>query len=193
MQRTIRPIDVLIGEANDGHAELVEASLREGGIVNNLHRGRDGAETLALVRATWRGCKDVTSGPSLVLLDCGLPRVGGVDVLKALKRDRRLGWIPVIMMSVADDQQQAELCRHLGCEAYVTKWTVFLGLPSFVRRITSLANRAIWVASRRLFTGRSHGCCAGTLDLRSTSDSARIADHRQERIGKEGTDGSATP
>jgi CheY-like chemotaxis protein len=193
MLKTIKPVDVLIGESNDGHAELVEASLREGGIVNNLYRGRDGAETLALVRATWRGCHDVTSGPSLVLLDCGLPRASGVDVLRTLKSDQRHSWIPVIMMSVADDRQQAELCRHLGCEAYVTKWTVFLGLPGFVRRVRFLANRAIWIASRRLSTGRSHRCCTGTLDLRSPSDIARIYRQKHQRVGKEVEDGSTTP
>ncbi len=193
MQKRSKLIDVFVGEANDGHAELVEASLRDAGIVNSLCRGLDGAETLELVRGARRGCKDVTDGPSLVLLDCGLPRVGGVGVLRALNGDRRYSWIPVIMMTTAYNRQQAEQCRRLGCEAYITKWTVFLGLPGFVSRIRFLADRAIWIASRRLSAGRSHGCCAGTLDLRSMSEVYQTRPHRQERIGKEVKDGSATP
>lgn len=170
MQKTIKPIDVFVGEANNGHAELVEASLQESGIVSNLYRGRDGTETLAFVRRACRGCKDATDVPSLLLLDSGLPRTGGVGVLKALKSDRRYSWLPVIIMTTANDLQQAERYRRLGCEAYITKWTVFLGLPGFVRRIRLLADRALRIASSRLPAVGSHGCRAGTLDLRSVSD-----------------------
>ncbi len=193
MQKRIKPIDVFIGEASDGHAELAEASLRDTGIVNNLYRGRDGAETFALVRDAWRGCKDVTLPPLLVLLDCGLPRVGALDVLGTLKSDWRYSWVPVIMMTTTDDRRQAEEYRHLGCEAYVTKWAVFLGLPGFVTKVRSLTNRAVRIASCRRIIAEIRSCGAGTLDLRSMSDVARTCRHRQAHIGKEVKDGSATP
>jgi CheY-like chemotaxis protein len=193
MQKTIKPIDVFLGEANNGHAELVEASLQESGIVNNLYRGRDGTETLALVRHACRGCKDTTDVPSLLLLDSGLPRMAGVGVLKALKSDRRYSWLPVIIMTTAHDLQQAERYRRLGCEAYITKWTVFLGLPGFVRRIRLLADRSVRIASCRLPAVGSHGCRAGRLDLRSLSNVSGTRRERQLRSGKEVKDGSATP
>lgn len=192
MQKRSKLIDVFVGESNDGHAELLEASLREAGLVNKPYRGLDAAETLALIRGAQRGFTDVTSHPSLVLLDCGLPRVGGVGVLRALNGDRRYRWIPVIMMTTVYNRQQAEQCRRLGCEAYVTKWTVFLGLPGFVSRIRFLADRAIWIASRRLSAGRSHICGTRTTDLRSVHDVARTHRCRQECIGKEGKRGTAT-
>lgn len=208
MHKTIKPIDVLVGEANDGHAELVEATLRESGIVNNLYRGRDGTETLAFVRHRSRGCKDATDIPSLILLDWGLPCAGGVGVLRALKSDRRYSWIPIIVMSTSYSRQQAEQCRRLGCEAYITKWAVFLELPSFVKRIRFLVGRATgrchvarvsnpWL--HRLETGAprivagSHGYCADTVDSRSMSDVAQAFRHRRERTEKEVKDGSATP
>ena len=89
MHKTIKPIDVLVGEANDGHAELVEASLRESGIVNRLYRGRDGTETLAFARQVRRRGKDASDAVSLMLLDCGLPRVGGVGVSLAAGEAQR--------------------------------------------------------------------------------------------------------
>ena len=192
MQKRIKPIDVFVGEANDGHAELVEASLQDIGIVNTLYRGRDGRETLALVRQAWRGHSDVTVVPSLILLDWGLPRVGGLGALKALKGDRRCSWIPVIMMTTANNRQQAEQCRRLGCEAYITKWTVFLGLPDFVSRIRVLADSDIRIASDGSAASRSYGCRTGTLEPGSMYDTPRICRHRQELIGKEVKDGSAT-
>ncbi len=193
MHKTIKPIDVLVGEANDGHAEMVETSLRESGIVNNLYRGRDGAETCALIRDAWRGCEDATDTPSLIFLDCGLPRVGGVGVLRALRNDLHYSRIPIIMMTAKDSRRQAEQCRRFGCDAYVTKWAVFLGLPGLVRIIRFLAGRAIWDASRRLAAAGSDGRGAGTLDLGSMSDVARTYRHRQERIGKDAKNEPATP
>ena len=151
MRKTVKPIDVLVGEANDGHAELVETSLRECGIVNNLYRGRNGEETLALARTVWEGCKNLAAPPSLVFLDCGLPEPGAPYALGTLKSDWRYSWIPVIMMSATDDGQQAEQYRHLGCEAYMTKWAVFLGLPGFVSRGGSLSHLADrWEASAQI-------------------------------------------
>ncbi|UCE58415.1 MAG: response regulator [Phycisphaerales bacterium] len=190
MYETIKPIDVLVGEARDGHAELVEASVRGSGIVNNLYRGRNGEETLALVRDAWRGCTDAIDAPSLILLDCGLPRVGGVDVLRVLRNDRRYSWIPIIMMTTAYSRQQAEQCRRLRCEAYLTKWTVFLGLPGFVSKVRVLANRAMRIASRRLSTSQIHGHCPVALDRHSMLDAAQIDRHEQERIAKEVNDAS---
>ncbi len=193
MLETIKPIDVLVGEANNGHAELVEAGLRESRLINNLYRGRDGAETFALARDAWAGWKDATDVPSLIFLDWGLPRVGGVGVLRALQRNRRYRRIPVIMMTTAYNRQQAEQCRRLGCAAYVTKWTVFLGLPGFVRRIRFLADRALRLAPRHSTVARSLGWCAGTLDVRSLPSGPRTHRDIQKRIGKEEKDAAPAP
>jgi CheY-like chemotaxis protein len=190
---TIKPIDVLVGEANDGHAELAEASLQESGIVNNLYRGRDGTETLALARHTWRRRKGATDVPSLILLDCGLPRVGGVGVLRALKSDRRCSRIPVIMMTTANSREEARQCLRLGCEAYVTKWTVFLGLPGFVNSIRTLADKALWIAPHRFVAAGRHGCGPSTIDLCSISEATRAHYGRQALKGKAVCDESATP
>ncbi len=156
MQKTLNPIDVIIGEANDGHAELVEASLRETVVVNNLYRRRNCAAAYELVCDL---CGDSTAGTDvslLVLLDCGLPQDGGVGALTALKRDQRFSWIPIIMMTAECDPQHAEQCRGLGCEEYVTKWAVFLGLPAYVERTRFLADRATRIATRRLTARRRH-------------------------------------
>lgn len=136
-------VDVLLGEANDGHAELAEAGLREQGIVRTLFRSCDGPETLARVRQGWRCGEHSTGVPPLILLDVKLPGLSGMDVLRELKRDRCLCRAPVVMMTTAFDSEQAAQCRGLGCDLYVAKWTVFLGLPGFAGRIRVLAERCL--------------------------------------------------
>lgn len=134
-------VDVLIGEANDGHAELAEAALREQGIVRRLDRSYDGRETLARVRQGWIRGKNPTGVPPLVLLDEKLPGLSGIDVLRELKRDPCLCRIPVVLMTTAHNVKQAAECRGLGCDVYVSKWTVFLGMPGFASRLRDLLDR----------------------------------------------------
>ena len=134
-------VDVLLGEANDGHAELAEAGLREQGIVRGFHRSYDGPETLAGVRRVWKRGKNPIDVPLLVLLDVGLPELSGIEVMRELKRDRCLCRIPVVMMTTACNFEQAAECRGLGCDLYVAKWSVFLGLPGFAGRLGVLLDR----------------------------------------------------
>jgi len=170
MQEIIKPIDVVIGEANDGHAELAEASVRDIAVVNNIYRVRSCAEAYELLCDL---CGDSTAGTDvslLVLLDCGLPQVGGIGTLMAIKRDPRYSWIPIIVMTAAFNRQHAEQIRHLGGEAYVTKWAVFLGLPSFVELFHSLKDGTTQLASPRCTANRSRGGYIATLDAHSVSN-----------------------
>ncbi len=184
MQNSINGIDVIIGDDSDGHAELAESSLREIDIVKNLYRGRNDYETLALVRHACRRGGDAADVPLLILLDCGLSRVHGVDVLRTIKNDLRHSWIPVIMMTDADDSLQSEQCRLLGCEAYVAKWAVFLGLPCFVNRVRFLARRVNGIGSPGRFLDRSHRDRVGTLDRRFISTPSHRNHWCQQPNGK---------
>lgn len=193
MTKILNPIDVIIGEACDGHAELVEVSLEEIGVANRTYRGRNGKETLALIRRACGGGRGETNVAPLVILDCDLPHADGVDVLRALKSDPRHSWIPVIMMTASYDHRQAEQCRNLGCDAYVAKWTAFLGLPSFVRRVRSLASRASRIASRRRSAIRNHLGCTGTLEQCYMPNARRNDRRGQELGGKEVRDDPSAP
>jgi len=155
---TIKPIELFVGDANDGHAELVAASVGEIGVVKNVYRGRSDAEILALAREMERSGKTVTDVSALVFLDEKLPHIDGVGVVRALQRDGRTREIPIVMMTSAYNRQRAEQCRTLGCEAYITKWAVFLGLPPFVVTLKRLAARsASRIASRNCpATPQSH-------------------------------------
>lgn len=134
-------VDVLLGEANDGHAELAEAALREQGVVRSFYRSRDGRETLVRVRQRSRLGDNPIVGPLLILLDLKLPGLSGMEVLRELKRDKSLCLNPVVMMTTALNSEQAAECRGLGGDLYVSKWTVFLALPGFASRLRVVLDR----------------------------------------------------
>jgi CheY-like chemotaxis protein len=62
-------------------------------------------------------CKDI---PDLILLDMMLPKVSGLDVLRALKSDMLVKHIPVIVLSGLGQANEVKLMSE-GAAAFVTK------------------------------------------------------------------------
>jgi CheY-like chemotaxis protein len=71
----------------------------------------DGEEALALVA---HEC------PDLILLDLLLPKMGGVDVLRALKQSARTALVPVIVVSGMSQKNEEKLLKE-GAAAYFEK------------------------------------------------------------------------
>jgi two-component system alkaline phosphatase synthesis response regulator PhoP len=59
-----------------------------------------------------------TERPDLVILDLGLPGTDGLDVTRAL---RRIGDLPIIMLTARDDETDKLIGLELGADDYVTK------------------------------------------------------------------------
>ena len=79
----------------------------------------------------------LTSRPTdLVLLDLGLPRIDGVDVLRQLRT-----WtdVPVLVLSARDQQQEKVQALDLGADDYLTKP---FGVPELLARVRASLRRA---------------------------------------------------
>jgi adenylate cyclase len=92
----------------------------------------DGEEGLAKARA---------EKPDLVLLDIMMPKLDGIAVLKLLKRDPTLGFVPVILLTAKADRSDVVEGLDAGADDYLTKPFDQAGLIARVRsmlRIKSL-------------------------------------------------------
>jgi adenylate cyclase len=85
---------------------------------------RDGEEGLAKARA---------EKPDLVLLDIMMPKLDGIAVLKALKQDPTLGFIPVILLTAKADRSDVVEGLDAGADDYLTKPFDQAGLVARVR------------------------------------------------------------
>ena len=56
--------------------------------------------------------------PDLIVLDLGLPRVDGLDVTRALRRDSN---VPIVILSGRSDESDKLVGLELGADDYVTK------------------------------------------------------------------------
>lgn len=82
---------------------------------------REGFE--ALEAETAREALDLARAahPDIVILDLMLPDMNGLDVCRALKADRALAQIPIIMESAKSDDSDIVAGLELGADDYVTK------------------------------------------------------------------------
>jgi len=78
----------------------------------NLTEATNGREALELVQA---------KPFDLMLLDMEMPEMTGMEVLVALKGNRELSRLPVIVISGADQEQNAVNCIELGAEDFLPK------------------------------------------------------------------------
>lgn len=78
----------------------------------NLIEATNGKEALELVQ---------TRPFDLMLLDMEMPEMTGMEVLVALKGNRELSRLPVIVISGADQEQNAVNCIELGAEDFLPK------------------------------------------------------------------------
>ncbi len=101
---------ILVVDDNNLNRDLLRIRLeREGYRVTDA---ADGQAALAALRAR---------PYDLVLLDIMMPVLDGVDTLKAIKRDRSLHHIPVIMVSAMDEMETVAHCITHGADDYLNK------------------------------------------------------------------------
>ncbi len=122
-------VDILLVEDNPDDVELTLQAFKRARFANSVRIARDGAEALELFfgkGAFADHLKDARH--QIVLLDLNLPKVSGLEVLRRLKADQRTARIPVLVLTVSDNDRDITECRRLGAAAFITKPVSFHGL-----------------------------------------------------------------
>ena len=114
--------EILLVEDSPYDAELTIRELKRYHLANKLVHLKDGAEALEFIFGTgaYAG-RDTSQHPKVMLLDLKLPKVDGLEVLKAIKTDERTRAIPVVVMTSSQEQRDVVDSYHLGVNSYVVK------------------------------------------------------------------------
>lgn len=115
---TINTNSILLVEDDPDHEALAIRALRKANIANEISVARDGAEALALVERYEAGELPM---PQLVLLDLKLPKVQGLDVLKAIRSKERASLLPVVVLTSSDEERDIVSSYRLGVNSYIRK------------------------------------------------------------------------
>jgi len=126
---------ILLAEDSDRDAELTLDALAQYNLLNNIQRVRDGSETLDYLYRRGQFSTRAEGNPSVVLLDLKMPKVDGLEVLRQIKGDPKLKWIPVVVMTSSREEQDLLRSYELGVNAYVVKPLMFTEFANAVRQV----------------------------------------------------------
>jgi two-component system, chemotaxis family, response regulator Rcp1 len=76
--------------------------------------------------------------PALVLLDLNLPKVTGIEVLRALRSSSRCSGIPVIVVTSSSADADRSAAQQLGAAGYFQKPTelaAYMELAGLIKRV----------------------------------------------------------
>jgi DNA-binding response OmpR family regulator len=82
----------------------------------------------------------VKEKPDIVILDIMMPKMNGWDVLKQIKGNQATKNIPVLILSVKADREDAEKSKELGADAIMRKPFQSKKLIEVVNKIISERN-----------------------------------------------------
>ncbi len=126
-------MEILLVEDDAGDIDLTEEALEESKLKINLNVVRDGVEAIAYLRR--EGEYANATRPDLILLDLNLPRKNGREVLQDLKSDDNLKYIPVVVLTTSDTDEDISGAYGLGANCYVNKP---LGMEEFAKIVRSI-------------------------------------------------------
>jgi two-component system response regulator len=113
---------VLLVDDDSNDEELARVALERAGIEHRLLVMRDGAEALDWLfgRGQHVG-RDPALKPRVVLLDLKLPKVSGLEVVEALRKDERTRLLPIVVFTSSNEERDLKESYRLGANAYVRK------------------------------------------------------------------------
>jgi CheY-like chemotaxis protein len=115
--------------------ELTLNTLNEYNLKNETVVARDGVEALDFLYRRKKFSKRPKGNPVVILLDLKMPKMGGIQVVRELKKDDTMKQIPIVILTSSRVDSDLEECYKLGVNAYVVKPVRFADFVDAVRQI----------------------------------------------------------
>lgn len=127
---------ILLVEDNPDDEMLTRMALEENHLLNEIVVAHDGVEALDYLfgRGAHAG-RDPNDMPQVVLLDLKLPKLNGLDVLRALRADDRTKLLPVVILTSSNEEKDLLDGYRLGANSYVQKPVDFLQFTEAVKQL----------------------------------------------------------
>lgn len=122
MEIEINGVEILLVEDSLRDAELTMRVLRKSKVANQIVHVRDGQVALDWLFGVGQYAgRDINQRPKVILLDLKLPKVDGIEVLRAMRASEITRRIPVVVLTSSREQQDVVRSYDLGVNSYIVK------------------------------------------------------------------------
>jgi two-component system, response regulator len=127
---------ILLVEDNADDEALTLRALQKNNIKNEVVVARDGVEALDYLFGTGKYAgRDLTSMPQVVLLDLKLPKIDGLEVLRRVRSEEKTKFLPVVILTSSNEEQDRIRGYGLGANSYVRKPVDFSQFIEAIREL----------------------------------------------------------
>jgi len=126
---------ILLAEDDPRDAKMTLAALEEYNLANQVFAVHDGEGVLDYLYCEGKFKGRTGGNPVAILLDLKMPKVDGLEVLKAIKADPNLKTIPIVMLTSSRETPDLIECYEHGVNAYVVKPVDFSEFAKAVKQL----------------------------------------------------------
>jgi CheY-like chemotaxis protein len=127
---------ILLVEDNATDEELTLRALKKSNIGNKVVVTRDGPAALdyLFARGAYAG-RNTEEAPQVVLLDLNLPKMSGLEVLRAIRANERTRLLPVVILTSSKEDKDLAGGYESGANSYIVKPVDFTQFAEAVQQL----------------------------------------------------------
>ena len=125
-----RRLNILLVEDDELDVMNVRRAFKKNNIINPLYVAGNGLEALEMLQSGV-----VPGDRRLILLDLNMPKMGGIEFLRALRADPNLHRMTVVVLTTSDEERDRVEAYNLNVAGYILKPVTLL---AFVELMATL-------------------------------------------------------
>lgn len=126
-------LHILLVDDDEVDVMNVQRAFKRNNILNPLYVASNGLEALDMLRG--KGAETVPGPRRLILLDLNMPKMNGLEFLRALREDPNLRPLTVVVLTTSDDERDRIEAYNLNVAGYILKPVTF---TAFVEAMATL-------------------------------------------------------
>jgi CheY-like chemotaxis protein len=132
----MNPKTILLVEDNPQDEMLILRAFKKINLANEISVVRDGQQALDYLFGEGEFANRTGADlPAVVLLDIGLPRLSGLEVLARLRADTRSRLLPIVILTSSDEEEDRISSYSKGANSFVRKPLDFAAFAETVSRL----------------------------------------------------------
>jgi CheY-like chemotaxis protein len=125
---------LLIVEDDDVDVMNIKRALKKNDLSMPIDRAANGLEALEFLNQKFQASGTVDK--LVILLDLNMPRMNGIEFLRAMRNDERFRVVPVIVLTTSDQQKDLEAAYNLNVAGYIVKPVEFQNFVEAIKIVS---------------------------------------------------------